>query len=206
MAKEPKEMTLEERQIAILERQLAIQEQQADNQRESNRLAAEQAKQTRQPNKRGPEISVFNPQGNKDYPMPELAFDVLAPWPMSKGKFHPLTVEEVKLMNRVKPGEVKLSLLDDTTVPCSIIARKNGTTGQIEMIAFMGARDSDNNGYVTLFSKERRHQIPTMVKLLHQVLDQQGTDYSDILTMAQIHKRIALPENHPEHLPVSVGE
>lgn len=206
MAKEPKEMTLEERQIAILERQLAIQEQQADNQRESNRLAAEQAKQTRQPNKRGPEISVFNPQGNKDYPMPELAFDVLAPWPMSKGKFHPLTVEEVTLMNLVKPGEVKLSLLDDTTVPCSIIASKNGTTGQIERIAFMGARDADNNGYVTLFSKERRHQIPTMINLLHQILDQQGTDYSEILTMKQINARIALPEGDPNRLPVSVGE
>jgi len=164
-------------------------------------------KQSRPPsNKRGPEISAFNPQGQKDYPMPDLAFDVLAPWPMTKGRYHPLTVEEVTLMNRVRPGEVIIELSDDTSVHCSIIATKNMTTGKIERIAFMGARDPDTNGYSTLFSKERRHLMPSMLKILHQVLDQQSTDYSDVPTMAQIVKRIALPVDDPQHLPVSIGE
>ena len=92
-------------------------------------LAAQSLKQSKPPsNKRGPDISVFNPQGQKDYPMPLLAFDVLAPWPMQKGAYHPLTSEEVQLMNRVKPGEVVLSLTDDTMVPCSIIATSSELT------------------------------------------------------------------------------
>ena len=70
----------------------------------------------------------------------------------------------------------------------------------------MGARDADSNSYVTLFSKERRHEIPSMIDLLHQVLDQQGTDYSDVLTMKQIKTRIALPDGDPDRLLVSVGE
>ena len=170
-------------------------------------LNRQSLKQSKPPsNKRAPEISVFNPQGQKDYPMPDLAFDVLAPWPMMKGRYHPLTIEEVRLMNMVKPGDVIIELTDDTTVHCSIIATKNMTSGKIERIAFMGARDPDTNGYSTLFSKERRHLMPSMLKFLKQVLDQQGADYSGVPTIAQIAQRIALPVDHPEHLPVSVGE
>lgn len=171
-------------------------------------IAREQLKQTRQKNNlQPPNISDFNPRGEKDYAMPHLAFDVLAPWPMQKGKFHPLTVEEVTLMNRVKaPAEVVIDLRDDTSVRCSIIATKNAATGKIERIAFMGARDSESNQYVTLYSKERRHEMPTMVPFLHQVLDQQGTDYSDVMSMKEMKARIALPADDPKHLLVSVGE
>jgi hypothetical protein len=179
-----------------------LESRQADQQ-----ITREQLKQTKPPsNKRPPEISVFNPQGQKDFPMPDLAFDVLAPWPMTKGRYHPLTVEEVTLMNRVKPGEAVLELTDDSSVHCSIIATANMTSRKIERIALMGPRDPDSNSYQTLFSKERRHVMPSMVNMLHQILDQQGTDYSDIPTMKQIHARIALPVTDPHHLAVSVGE
>lgn len=179
-----------------------------DTRKGDQQIQREQLKQTRQKNNlQPPNISAFNPRGEKDYPMPHLAFDVLAPWPMQKGKYHPLTVEEVTLMNRVQaPSEVVIDLRDDTTVRCSIIATKNSATGKIERIAFMGARDSESNQYVTLYSKERRHEMPTMVPFLHQVLDQQGIDYSDVLTMKELHQRIALPSDHPQYLPVSIGE
>lgn len=190
------EPTMKDLMAMFLQTRLADQE-----------ISRAQLKQTKPPsNKQAPGISEFNPQGEKDYPMPALAFDVLAPWPMQKGRFHPLTVEEVTLMNRVTPGEVLLELTDDTTVPCSIIATKNATTGKIERLALMGARDPDSNSYGTLFSKERRHLIPSMVKVLHQILDQQGTSYDDVLTMAQIKRRIALPADDPQRLLVSVGE
>ena len=170
-------------------------------------IQREQLKQTKPPsNKRGPDASVFNPQGQKDHPMPALAFDVLAPWPMSKGNYHPLTSEEVQLMNRVVPGDCVLELTDESEIRCSIIATKNMNSGVIERLAFMGARDPESNSYVTLFSKERRHLMPSMVKILRSILEQQSTDYSDVLTMAQIHTRIALPADNPQHLPVSVGE
>lgn len=176
--------------------------------KDDQHIAREQLKQTRpKSNMQPPQISEFNPRGEKDYPMPALAFDVLAPWPMQKGKYHPLTVEEVTLMNRVQaPGECVIELRDNTTVRCSIIATKNAATGRTERIAFMGARDSESNQYVTLYSKERRHEMPTMIPFLHQVLDQQGTDYSDIMTVKKMKQRIALPADDPKHLLVSVGE
>lgn len=171
-------------------------------------IQREQLKQTKaKSNTRGPEISAFNPLGEKDFPMEALKFDVLAPWQMQKGRFHPLTIEEVRLMNLVQaPSDVVLELLDETSVRCSIIAQKNMVSGVIERIAFMGPKDAEGGMYTSLFTKERKALIPSMVKLLHQVLDQQGVDYDDILTMKQIKTRIALPADHPQHLAQSVGE
>ena len=171
-------------------------------------IQREQLKQTKKPsNVRGPEISAFNPRGEKDYPMEALAFEVMAPWQLSKGRNHGLTAEEVALMNRVQaPSEVTIELLDDSVVRAAIIAQKNIISGAIERIAFMGPRDAEGGMYTSLYTKDRKSQMPSMVKMLHQVLDQQGVDYSDIPTMAQIKQRIALPVEDPKHLAVSVGE
>lgn len=170
-------------------------------------LAAQALKQSKPAsNKRGPDASVFNPQGQKDHPMPPLAFDVLAPWPMTRGNYHPLTSEEVQLMNRITPGDCTIELTDDSQVRCSIIATNNVNSGKIERLAFMGQRDPDSNSYLTLFSKERKSVFPSMVKILHQILDQQGTRYDDIPTMHQVAQRMALPATDPQFLPVSVGE
>ncbi len=182
---------------------MLLETRKADQQIQRDQLKQTKAKS----NTRGPDISAFNPLGEKDHPMPALAFDVMAPWQMTKGKFHPLTREEVELMNRVQaPSEVTIELLDDTSVRCAIIAQKNIISGATERIAFMGPKDSEGGMYTSLFTKERKTLVPSMVKLLHQILDQQGVDYDDILTMRQINTRIALPVDDPKHLAVSVGE
>lgn len=175
--------------------------------RDQQQIQREQLKQTKPPsNKRGPDASVFNPRGQKDFPMPPLAFDVLAPWPSSKGNYHPFTSEEVQLLNRVKLGECLLDLNDESQVRCNIIGTVNTSTGKTERIAFMGPRDPDSNSYQTLFSKERWRSFYSMTRILHQVLDQQKTDYSDIMTMKEIDTRMHLPETDPDFLSVSVGE
>ncbi len=167
----------------------------------------QQLKQTRlRSNAQGPEINFQNPRGQKDFPMPPLDFEVYAPFAIPKGHAHGLTREEVQLMNRVVHGECVLELLDNSPAPCSIIGTKNAATGKVERIAFMGPRDPDTTHYTSLFTKDRKQVMPTFVNFLRQVLDQQGTDYSDILTMKDEQKRIALPVNDPEHLAISVGE
>lgn len=202
------EMTLEERVIRIQERQLAIQEAQVEEAKKANAIAVKQAEQTKpKENSRPPLTSEFNPRGEKDFPRPELAFDVLAPWPMSKGKFHALTDEEVRLMNRIPaPCDFTLELLDESTVRGSVIAQKHMVTGKIEKIAFMGPRDAEAGVYTSLYSKERKSAIPSLVNVLHQILDQHNVDYSDILPMKEIKRRILLPDDHADHLAVSVGQ
>lgn len=211
MAKETttdKDLSFEERQLRIQERQLAIQEAQIEEMRVSNKIATKQEEQTRSKNNgRPPLVSAFNPRGDKDYPMPELKFDVMAPWPLTKGKYHPLTDEEVRLMNRlIVPFDFTLELLDGSTVRGTIIAQKHAVSGVVEKIAFMGPRDTASGHYSSLYTKELKPSIPSLVSVLHQILDQQGVDYSDVLSMKEIARRIALPEAHADHLAVSVGQ
>lgn len=176
-------------------------------QRGNQEVQREQLKQTRNKNNaRAPEVSVYNPQGQKDYPMPELACEVLMPWPLRPTQ-HGLTYEEVELMNRIKPGEYVLELLDGTMVQACILGTKNTITGKIERLAFMGQRDDESGHYSTLYSKERRNAFPSMVATLKQILGQMpGVDYSDVLSMKERAARVKLPAADPKHLPVSVGE
>lgn len=200
-------LSMEERMMAFQERQLAIQEAQLEAQKTSQEVQRAQLKQTRKrSNEQGPDASVYNPRGQKDYPMPDLACEVLMPWPLRPGFMHGLTREEVLLMNMVRPGEYVLELLDGTPVQCCVLGTKNSITGKIERLAFMGQRDAESNTYSTLFSKERRTSFPSMVNTLKQILDQQGVDYSDVMSMKEELARIKLPETDPKHLPISVGE
>ena len=114
--------------------------------------------------------------------------------------------EKLESFHRVQIGDCVLELMDGSAAQCCIIGTRNATSNKIERIAFMGPRDPDTNHYTTLFSKERKQVMPSLVAILHQVLDQQGTDYADIMTMKEETRRIALPENDPKHLAVSVGE
>ncbi len=159
-------------------------------------------------NARAPEISVYNPQGQKDYPMPVLQCEVLMPWPLRASDMNGgLTYEEVELMNKIKPGEYVLELLDGTAVQCCVLGTKNTITGKIERLAFMGQFDAEARNYSTLFSKERRNIMPSMVSTLKQVIDQMpDASYEDVLSMKERTRRTHLPADDPKHLPVSVGE
>ncbi len=172
-------------------------------------VQTEQLRQTRQKNNaRAPEISVFNPQGQKDYPMPVLQCEVLMPWPLRASDMNGgLTYEEVELMNKIKPGEYVLELLDGTAVQCCVLGTKNSISGKIERLAFMGQFDAEARNYSTLFSKERRNIMPSMVNTLKQIIDQMpDANYDDVMSMKERTRRTHLPASDPKHLPVSVGE
>lgn len=171
-------------------------------------IQREQLKQTRKPsNARPPEISVYNPRGQKDYPMPSLKCEVLMPWPLRQGDGNGgLTREEVELMNLIEPGEYIVSLLDGTEATCNVLGTRNINTRKVERLAFMGARDDQSGHYSTLYSKERRNAFPSMVATLKEILAQQGVDTSTVMTMKEEMRRIALPVDDPKHLAVSQGD
>ncbi len=173
----------------------------------ANKVQNEQLRQTRKKsNDFSPEISEYNPRGQKDFPMPDLKCEVLMPWPLRKGFQHGLTREEVELMNLIEPGEYVISLLDGTEVTCSVLGTKNTVTRKIERLAFMGAYDVEANLYATLYTKERRTSFPSMVFTLREILEQKGIDHAKVMTMKEEKRRIALPVEHELHLAVSVGE
>lgn len=171
-----------------------------------------QLKQTaRKSNARPHGISRFNPRGEKDYPMPELKCVVHMPWPLRPG-LHGCTREEVELLNRIEPGEYKIDLLDGTSdLPITVIGAKNAATGDVDSLAFMGARD-ESGQYATLFTNERKQVMPPMAVFLRQMLEQKGIDTSDILPMKDEYKFVAdtlagkIHEGDPHYMPVSVGE
>src|SRR5678815_4175568 len=89
-----KEKTLEERMLDFQERQLRIQEAQV-------KVQEQQLKQTEDKNKKSPAaVSVFNPQGQKDHPMPALKCEVWMPWQQTPA-LHAFTWEEVELLNQI---------------------------------------------------------------------------------------------------------
>jgi hypothetical protein len=191
--------SIEERLLDIQERQLAIQEQAVGVQKQ-------QLKQTkRRSNDVGPDISPFNPRGQKDYPMPELKCEILAPWPMKPG-LHGLDREEVELFNLLEPGVYTIDMTDGTQRRASVVAAKNTVTGTIEQMALAGAYDPDTRQHAALFTKEDKQLFPSMKIMLRQMLDQQGADYAGVMTMREEARRIALPEGDDKKLLVSVGE
>lgn len=148
-------------------------------------------------------ISAFNPRGQKDYPMPELKCEILAPWLLKPG-LHGCDREEVELFNLLEPGEFTLELHDGSRRTVCVVGTKNTQTGQLEQLALAGAYDPETKHHGALFTKEDRQNFPAMRVILRSLLAQQGADVSHVLPMHEEIARTRLPESHPDRLLVSV--
>lgn len=194
---------------------LQLQRDQMELQRVSAEKSAdiqrEQLKQTAAKSlKRGPNISVFNPRGEKDFPMPTLKCEVYAPWKMSP-MLHSLDREEVELFNLLEPGEYVGELNDGTTVPVNVVGVRNSENGKLEKLSLQGAKD-EGGVYMTLFTKERRNAFPALRLFLRQLI---GDPASAVMPMKEEERRVKQFLDAPEDgkaaavqagaLPVSVG-
>ena len=204
MAKpDEKELSIEERLLRIQERQLAIQERQADQQAAAVKVQQAQLDQTKKRSLlQGPKISVFNPRGEKDFPMPRLKCEVHCPW-SNTPEVHGFDREEVELVNLLEPGEYQIELTDGATVTAFIVGDTNTVTGHIERLTFCGAYDPAQRMYAALFTKERKQAFPAFRIMLRQML---GDKADAVVTMGEERRRIALPAEDPKHLAVSVAE
>ena len=159
--------------MAILDRFAGIQ----DNQ---TRVAREQLKQTRRrSNDSGPTRSVFNPRGQKDYPMPELKCEVIMGFQQKPG-LHGLDREEVELINLLQPGQYTIVLNDDSTMIVCVVAQVNRSTDAIEKLTFSGPLDPDTGHYAALFTQSNKQQFPALRVMLRSML---GEKAAPIMTM-----------------------
>ena len=81
-----------------------------------------QRRVTRPENAFPPNLSAFNPRGDKDFPRPHLKCQMLIPWPVEE-EAH--TREEIELLNLLEPGEFMITRGDRSKVKLTVtIARK----------------------------------------------------------------------------------
>lgn len=188
--------------LRFQERQLEIQERQLKVQEAATGIQAAQLKQTApKSNAAGPKISVFNLRGEKDFPMPQLKCEVIAPFP-STPTLHAYTREEVELLNLLEPGVYQVELTDQSVVALNVVGTKNSQSGALERMEFVGMYDEATRGYAAFYTSERKQIIPPLATMLRQML---GGDASDVLTMKEEAARIKLPVDHKDHLAISVG-
>lgn len=183
-------LTMEERMMRFQERQLAIQEAALG-------VQSAQLKQTApKSNTRGPQISVFNPRGQKDFAMPELKCEMYMPFKMSP-TLHALDREEVELFNLITPGDhYEVELTDGAKQHICVIGTRNHATGELEKIVFKGPKD-DEGFYSPLFTNDNKQSFPSTKSMLRQML---GDAADDVLTMRDEQSAIKRGE-----LAVSVG-
>jgi hypothetical protein len=205
MAKEHdelKNLTVEERMLRFQERQLEIQERQLAVQEAAVGVQKAQVKQTAPKSlQQGPKISVFNPRGEKDFPVPPLKCEILAPW-QAKPEFHGFDREEVELLNLLEPGESLVEMGDGSVITVHVVGVRNGQHGKLESLTLCGAYDAETKHYAALFTKENKQLFPAFRVMLRQMI---GERAAAVMPMREEVRRIALPEGDADRLEVSVG-
>lgn len=182
-----KELTIEERLIAIQERQLALQEAQLANQVRQTKVQEAQNKQTaRKSNQFGPLISAYNPRGEKDFPMPQLKFEIEIGF-VQTPLLHGMDREEVELVNLLEPCETFIELNDGSMQQVCVVGQQNAITKQWEKIALRGPKDPDTGKYMALFTHSNKQQFPALKKILRGIL---GDKANGVMTMAEETRRV----------------
>ena len=157
----------------VLARMAEIQAENQRLQRESNQTQRAQLKQTApRSNQAGPRISVFNPRGEKDFPMPDLKCEVHMPFQQKPG-LHGMDREEVTLMNMVEPGDYQIELNDGSFATLCIMGRKNHATGAIESMSWSGRIDPDTGHPTPFFTESNKQQFPPLRNILRQVVGEE---------------------------------
>ncbi len=145
----------------------------------SQDVQLKQLKQTApKSNTQHPKISVFNPRGDKDFPMPDLKCEVNAPFPLRPGQ-HGLDREEVELVNLTMPGAYHVELNDGSIQEVLITGRVNKATGKVDSMRWSGPLDEDTGHPTPLFTTETRQRFPALRVMLRQILGDRDAFDSD---------------------------
>lgn len=185
-----------EAQAMFLGMQALIEEMKATRESQPQAQAQAFAKINDPSNKMAPLISACNPRGEKDYPMPQLKWEVWAPW-RSRPVDHGLDREEVELFNLLEPGEYLVELVDGTLQKVAVVAMRHSISGDITRLTLSGALN-DEGKPTPLFTQENKGQFPAMRAMLRDIL---GDKAKGVMPMKEEVKLVANGE-----LAVSVGE
>lgn len=117
------------------------------------------ARLQRKENETHPGISVYNPQGERDHPHPDLKCKIF--WCGYPEQKETLTGEEIALLNQLdEPGEF-LFHKTDGSVEKAIVSGEKDARGQWVRLLINFPCQGDN-----------RHNLPTKVALLREILKQ----------------------------------
>jgi hypothetical protein len=117
-------------------------------------------KQLRPENDTHPDVSVYNPRGERDHPRPHLVCEMyLGPYPLERDV---LTWKEIELLNQLEPGLYDITKADGSVVPFHVIPRLrvDGKTVERLTIAFPCADD------------DQKQNFPPFATMLREVVDQ----------------------------------
>jgi hypothetical protein len=117
-------------------------------------------KQLKPENETHPDVSVYNPRGERDHPRPQLMCEMfLGPYPLER---QTLTVIECELLNQLEPGLYDITKADGSVVPFHVIPRMrvDGRTIERITIAFPCADD------------DQKQNFPSFATMLREVVDQ----------------------------------
>lgn len=159
------------------------------------RVAAQQAlemsaKMQQPDNRTAPGRSVYNPQGDAQYPRPRLKCKMFIPWPADPES---LTFEEIELLNLLEPGEYFVRRNDGTRITVTIRASHN----------LNGSMDRLLLNAETAFNNDNHWLMPPLATLLREVLKQVPAardKAGNVLTMDDREYLVSRGE-----LPISVG-
>lgn len=169
--------------------------------RQGQEVQKAQLKQTaKKSNEFGPNISPYNPRGEKDFPMPLLKCPVDCP-SHETPTYNALDREEIELLNLLEPGDYLIEMLDGSTIPLCVLGTKNHETGKLESMRFAGQYDEDARQHGSLYTHERRSSFPSLKSMVRQMLEQRSVAHAGVLTM--VRERALIKSGD---LSVSVGE
>lgn len=144
----------------------------------------------RQDNVTSPQISTYNPQGDKDYPRPPLRYrKAFIP---HQAEADNLSWEEIELLNLLKSGEYRVTMNDDSQMPLTVIVELS-MSGQPDRLLFRSP----------MYTAENFRRVPRLRDLLREVCEQDPelkAKAASVLTMAERERRVKAGE-----LPVSLG-
>ena len=199
MAKSEDRVNDEPTMAQVLDRMAQILAANSEMAAKANNVQREQLKQTqRKSNASAPLASVFNPRGQKDFPMPPLKCEVWMPFPQ-RPDLHGLDREEVELMNlliddvlnKIQSKEAPIysvELNDDSTVLLCIEPVYNRTTQQLERIRWCGPTDPDTRMPTPFFTSENRQQFRTLKMILRGILPEDKV--AAVMPMRQEFKQV----------------
>lgn len=104
-----------------------------------------------------PAISAFNPAGDKANPRPELHGDIYWAGYLLRGD--ELVREEIELLNQVQPGSYRMRDRGGNDQPFIVRDLDPAVRGSRRLLVLFPCTDTD-----------QRHNLPTMVEMLTQVL------------------------------------
>lgn len=143
------------RQTDLTEQLATVYQREGDKTREALEGFVKQWKP--QENRRSPEVSVYNPLGERDHPRPQLKCQMMnGPYPIERDT---LTWEEIDLLNQLEPGVFSVQRTDGSYMRLTITGERDANDTLTKLtIRYPMANEEDNK------------HVPRLVPMLQQIL------------------------------------